>query len=72
MDIHGFGDAVVQRIAATRLGARFVDEKAFEKDVLVESAWELSRVNPEDRVFTDNSTFTSTCSRRHSASYGYV
>ena len=52
MDIHGFGDAFGRKIAATTLGARFVDEKAFETGVLVESAWELSRANQEIRVFT--------------------
>jgi len=52
MNIHGFGEALGQRIAATRLGARFLDEKTFEKEVLVKTAWELSRANPEIRVFT--------------------
>jgi hypothetical protein len=52
VDIAGFGDAFVQRIAATTLGSQFTDEKAFERGHLVESAWELSRANPEIRVFT--------------------
>jgi hypothetical protein len=52
MDIHEFGEALGQKIVATKLGARFRDEKTFEKEVLVKAAWELSRANPEIRVFT--------------------
>lgn len=52
MDISGFGNAFVQKIAGTTLGAQFTDERAFEKGHLVDSAWELSRANPAIRVFT--------------------
>ena len=52
MDIHEFGEALGQKIATTKLGARFRDEKTFEKEVLVKTAWQLSRQHPEIRVFT--------------------
>ena len=52
MDIHSFAEALIQKIGATDLGTRFLDEKAFEMRHLVEPVWELSRVHPEIRVFT--------------------
>lgn len=52
MDIYGFGQAFVENVAATNLGAEFVNEKAFEQRHLVAAAWELSKANPEIRVFT--------------------
>lgn len=52
MDIHGFANAFGQKLAAIKLGGRFVNERAFESGTLVDAAWELSRRNPEIRVFT--------------------
>ena len=52
MDIYGFGQAFIQKIVETRVDPQLVDEKAFERGQLVEPAWDLSRANPEVRVFT--------------------
>lgn len=61
MDIHGFADALIQKIEATNPGAQFLDEKAFETGHLVEPAWELSRAHPEIRVFTHPWGRTAKC-----------
>ncbi|HET9362010.1 MAG TPA: hypothetical protein VFO58_19795 [Vicinamibacterales bacterium] len=52
MDILEFGEALGLKISTTKLGARFRNEKTFERDVIVKAAWEISLPNPEIRVFT--------------------
>jgi hypothetical protein len=52
VNIHGFARELRLKIGATKLTRRFEKEKDFEKSVLVESAWKLSRAHPEIHVFT--------------------
>jgi hypothetical protein len=52
VDIGEFSEVLGRKISATKLEARFLDEKTFEKDVIVKAAWEISRAHPGIRVFT--------------------
>lgn len=52
MDIREFAATLVTRIEAARPPGVVQNEAAFERDHIVQPAWELSRANPEIRVFT--------------------
>jgi hypothetical protein len=52
MDIREFATALVTRIEAERPSGVVRNEAAFERDHIVRPAWELSRFNPDIRVFT--------------------
>jgi len=52
MDIPEFATALVTRIEAERPSVAVRNESAFEQDHIVRPAWDLSRSNPNIRVFS--------------------
>jgi hypothetical protein len=52
MNIRQFAAALITRIEAERPSGVVRNEAAFERDHITGPAWELSRSNPEIRVFT--------------------
>ena len=61
MDIRGFAAALAQHIEGVHPEARFVNEAAFEQEHIIQPAWQLSRLNPDIRVFTHPANRRARC-----------
>ena len=64
MDIHEFSDLLVRQIEGAAPNNTVSGEAAFERQHIIEPAWELSRQHPEVRVFTHPQTPRGTPRKR--------